>query len=290
MGIHRDTELYTIYGSKDSVKSISARAASTLSRWSVDKKPLRGYNENTKELEHARLDAVLSYPDDVRMWKLVTEDGYAIELTEDSQVLTVDGWKDVLDIEVEDVIMSNGSSTPPYKDRDNLHLLYVIKGKTQEEIGKMYGVSARTIRVYIKQHGLQRGDAGAKFGEDNPNWKGDLVSKRGGYARTFDLVNGAKSGVCSRCGFEGRTDIHHEDRNTVNIDGDNLIEICVMCHRTEHLGASVRWLRPARIVEKQYASYAKTFGFKTKLNNVVANGFIVKFAEGSASVRDIGTI
>lgn len=50
-----------------------------------------------------------------------------------------------------------------------------------------------------------------------------------------------------------------------------------MCHKAEHLGAPVRWIRPAHIIEKIYAGYNKTYGFDTSLGNVVVNGFILRF-------------
>lgn len=127
----------------------------------------------------------------------------------------------------------------------------------------MYGVSPRTVRAYVDKFNLHRGDAGAKFGEDNPNWKGVNVSKDGGYSRTHNITDKQKKGVCDRCGFVGVTQIHHDDRNPVNTDSENLIELCVMCHKAEHLGAPVRWIRPARITEKRYAGHEKSYGFNT---------------------------
>lgn len=290
MGIHRDTDLYSLYGGKSAVKTFTAYAVSTFSKWSVDSKPLRGYCVESKELDHVPLIEVYTYPDSVRMWKLKTEDDYVIELTEDCEIYTTEGWMRVEDVELEDIIFVNGSDVPPYAVKENLKMLYVDKGKSQIEIGEMYGVSPRTIRSYVKKFELNRGDAGAKFGEENPNWRGVNVTKDGGYSRTHEHFGGQKKGVCGRCGFVGKTDIHHDDRNPVNIAEENLIELCVMCHKAEHLGAPVRWIRPARIVEKQYAGYSKTFGFKTSLNNVVANGFIVRFTDDGAVTRVIGKI
>lgn len=290
MGIHRDSNLYSLFGAKDFVKTYTTYVASTFSRWSTPTKPIRSYNEQTKELEHTPIEAVYTYPEGVRMWKLKTEDNYMIELTEDSEVFTIDGWRVVSDIKEGDVILSNGTDKPPYADKDILEKLYVYKGKSQKEIGDMYGVSARTIRLYVHRFNLQRGDAGAQFGKDNPNWKGELVTKDGGYSRTERMLGEIRKGVCNRCGFEGKTDIHHDDRNPVNNSDENLIELCMMCHKSEHHGATVRWLRPATVVEVIYAGHAKTYGFRTSNGNVVANGFIVRFNESSAVIREIGAI
>ena len=159
--------------------------------------------------------------------------------------------------------MENGTDIPPYAQRDTLELLYVKKGKTQKEIAQMYGVSPRTIRAYVDKFNLHRGDAGAMFGEDNPNWKGINVSKDGGYSRTHNITDKVKKGVCDRCGFVGATQIHHDDRNPTNTESDNLIELCMMCHKAEHLGAPVRWIRPARVTEKRTSGYQKSLGFNT---------------------------
>jgi hypothetical protein len=154
----------------------------------------------------------------------------------------------------------------------------------------MYGVSPRTIRAYVDKFNLHRGDAGAKFGEDNPNWKGVNVTKDGGYSRTHNITDKVKVGICDRCGFKGATQIHHDDRNPTNTDSENLIELCMMCHKAEHLGAPVRWIRPARIIEKRSSGYDKSYGFNTSLGNVVINGFILKFPEENANIKVIGVI
>ncbi len=285
MGAQKDSETYFQSGSNRVVKQISVGQAQTLSKWSVDDKPLRGYNEQTKELEHAPIMKIYSYPDSIKSFYLKTEDNYNLNVSEDTYVLLVDGWKLVKDVEVGDIVMENGMSVPPYSQKEVLEKLYVEKGMTQKEIAQMYGVSQRTIRAYVDRFGLHRGDAGALFGEDNPNWKGEIVSKDGGYSRTHNITDKVKKGVCDRCGYVGQTQIHHDDRDPTNTQSDNLIELCLMCHKAEHLGAPVRWIRPAKITEKRSSGYTKTYGFNTQLGNVVVNGFILKFPEEGAQVK-----
>ena len=287
MGVQYSSTCYYQSGSNRVVKSISASQASTLSRWSVKDKPLRGYDEETKELEHAPITDIRFYPDSIKMYHLRTEDDYQIDLTEDTEVLTFDGWKKVEDLAIDDIIMENGMEVPPYAQKDVLELLYVQKGKTQKEIAQMYGVSPRTIRGYVDKFNLHRGDQGAKFGEENPNWRGINVSKDGGYSRTHNITDKTKKGICDRCGFRGATQIHHDDRNPTNTDDENLIELCVMCHKAEHLGAPVRWIRPARITEKRTYGYEKSCGFNTSLGNVVVNGFILRFPKDGAQIKVI---
>lgn len=113
------------------------------------------------------------------------------------------------------------------------------------------------------------------------------VSKDGGYSRTHNITDKCKKGICDRCGYRGNTQIHHDDRNPTNTDSDNLIELCMMCHKAEHMGAPVRWIRPAKIVEKRSYGYEKTYGFTTDLGNVVVNGFILRFPEDNAIIKVI---
>lgn len=67
-------------------------------------KPLRGYNENIKELDHSPITKIYTYPDTIKMYHLRTEDDYQLDVTEDTEVLTVDGWKKVSDIEIGDIV------------------------------------------------------------------------------------------------------------------------------------------------------------------------------------------
>lgn len=40
-------------------------------------------------------------------------------------------------------------------------------------------------------------------------------------------------GVCSECGGEGR-EVHHIDRDTSNNKKDNLVLLCINCHKDKH--------------------------------------------------------
>lgn len=68
------------------------------------------------------------------MFTIKTEDNYTLDVTGDVDILTVDGWKPVELLEVGDIIMENGTNTPPYSQKEVLEMLYVQKGKTQKEI------------------------------------------------------------------------------------------------------------------------------------------------------------
>ena len=270
------------------VKKDSAYSFSSISRYTVADKMVRVYDTVSRELAHSKLTQTCRYDDSVALKKIRTEDDYEIVISDDCSILTIDGFKKVSELAVEDVIFANGSEIPLYKDKSAMELLYIKKGKSQKEIAEMCGVSPRTIRAWVDKHELHRGDAGALFGEDNPNWEGDDVSKDGGYSRTHLQVDSKLTGICSRCGAKGNTQVHHDDRNPTNIDGDNLIELCMLCHKAEHMGFIIRHIRPARITEIAYAGHEETYGFSVENGYVVAQGFIIDFPEGGRiKVKDV---
>lgn len=286
MGSIRTGTMFSVNKAR-AVTSHSVSDMSTLSKWSINNKPVRCYDESTHELTHEPLSAIYAYPE-MRMYTIRTEDDYSCTLSGDCEVLTVDGWKAVDKLEKDDVLMENGTDTPAYQDYETLKRLYVDKGMTQKAIADMYGVSPRTIRSWVDIHKLHRGDAGALFGKDNPAWKGDDIGRLGGYDRTHRLMDGNYEKVCSRCGSTENIQLHHDDRHTQNTSAENLIPLCMMCHKAEHLGAPVRWIRPARITAIDYAGHEKSFGFDTRCGNAVIDGLIVRFPREGATVKDFG--
>ena len=66
-------------------------------------------------------------------------------------------------------------------------------------------------------------------GELNPRWAGDNASGNG--MHTWVRKNFVKSGVCSKCGKEGKTDrafLRHPEPYTRNIE--DYAEMCRSCH------------------------------------------------------------
>ena len=287
MGCIKTSDVY--YTTKsDVIKKDSASNFSTLSKWSINDKLIRCYDEDMKELTHAPLTAIFQYPES-KLYRIKTQDDYDVTLTGDCEVLSMNGWVRVDELKVGDVLCENGMEVPPYQDKDTLKMLYVTKGKTQQEIADMFGVKPRTIRAWVDRFDLHRGDAGALFGSDNPAWKGDDVSKLGGYDRTHRQEDRTLGNVCSRCGAVGDVHIHHKDRDPTDTNPSNLEVLCPLCHKAEHLGAVVRWCRPAEVTYLVSSGYAPTVGFDTKYRNAVIGGLIVRFSrEGSIGGKDFG--
>jgi hypothetical protein len=69
----------------------------------------------------------------------------------------------------------------------------------------------------------------AKWGPENPQWKGDAArstTKRRRARKIYPL------GPCERCGKPG-TDRHHKDADTGNNTPDNIAILCRRCHMEE---------------------------------------------------------
>ena len=285
MGVSPDCNLLTEVGSQKKVERISAKAVSNLSKYSIASRQLR--YEHDLAIYHSNLCTKLFYPEQ-RMSVFVTEEGYEICVTDDVLVLTPEGWKEFGKLAVGDEIYVNGNDVPPYMDEEALRALYVDGKRTQKEVADLLGVSERTIRFYVHKFGLEKGIGPKLMGSDNPRWKGDDVSKRGGYDRTHELTDRMKTGVCSKCGRRLPTQIHHDDRNPVNIDMNNLMELCDLCHAMEHHGMVIKWVRPSKIAMIRYGGVEPSLGFRVKDGeNVVVEGFIVRFPDNAEKTINI---
>lgn len=72
-----------------------------------------------------------------------------------------------------------------------------------------------------------------RWGEKNPNWKGDAASKYTGHSRAvrrFALADGP----CTRCGAAAQVR-HHRDGNPHNNAPANVELLCRACHMKHHL-------------------------------------------------------
>lgn len=262
-------------------KKMSALDVSRLSHTTRTYRPVRSVDLDTMEIGSAIVESAVKRMNE-RLIHLETDCGYIIECTDDTVMLTKDGWKKVYEIDVGTELWVNGQPSEAYKDKDFLEEWYVRRRKTQKEIAEMcstpeHPVAERTVRAWVKKYGLGRGDAGALYGADNPRYKEDLDTLKGLYARArFNIV---KKNVCAICGREGPTDIHHEDHNLLDSEEGNLIEICEKCHQMEHKGSIIKHTRPAKITVKRSAGVEQTIQFE--ISNFVAAGFIIKGDEPS---------
>jgi hypothetical protein len=276
MGVNIEGVCLYEQGKQRNVKKVLARDVVRFSSISIEGKKLRCIDEETLEIKHERLSKK-SPPYSAPVIRFYTDDGYQIEVTEDCEFYTPAGWIKAKDLKVGDEIYTNGDGPDlRYQDKDTLERWYVKEGKSQKEIAKMCGCAPRTIRAWVARFELGRGDSGALYGVENPRYLGENTERKGGYERTHAIHK--KTGVCSKCKKVGNTHLHHLDRNPNNTSADNIMEVCVMCHRAEHLGYTVRHVKMSIIEEAIGAGNMKVVDIDTEAGNIIVEGFVIRNA------------
>jgi len=216
------------------------------------------------------------------VFRVELEDGKSITCSRDHRFLTPRGWLALHAIvgglaispsglavhgPLETPIATNG--IPAHKDPEWLRQRYLEEGLEQDAIGRLAGVSAHTIRAWVRKHGLQKplgswstgrapwnkgksyragwkhsaetkrllGDQ--KRGSKNPHWKGGVtrygVQIRRDVAALAPEVLRRHDYTCRLCGRRGgRLTIHHVlpiwARPDLVLDVGNLVPLCRVCH------------------------------------------------------------
>jgi len=104
--------------------------------------------------------------------------------------------------------------------------------------GNYCSIICRGKAQSIRMNGIRDKKYGMPL-EKNPNWKGGLsfIEYPLGWNLTFKEQirnrDGYKCQVCGmpECENTRRLDIHHKDYNKLNLKPDNLISLCMRCHR-----------------------------------------------------------
>ena len=216
----------------------------------------------------------------IRLLKIETECGYIIECTPDTLIYTMDCFVAAADLEIGTQLKVNGQPSDAYRDKAFLEEWYVKRGKTQKEIAEMcstpdYPVSERTIRAWVKKFNLGRGDSGKVFGENNPRYKGDDVTRKGMYERARFAIE--KPTRCEMCGYEGgNIDYHHINHDLLDSSEENLVALCEKCHQATHHGAIIKHVRFTKISKIEPAGIDPAVDISTEAGNYVAAGYIIK--------------
>lgn len=111
---------------------------------------------------------------------------------------------------------------------------------------------------------------------NNSNWKGDDVGISGGYTRSVRWVDldGAYCFICKKNKAKER---HHIDRNPKNSNMDNIIPLCVNCHKKIHKGWHVgNVVHEDEIVSIEYVGVDDVYDIEMKhpYHNYIADGFV----------------
>ena len=240
------------------------------------------------------------------VYKVTTDAGYSINSTLEHRFYTKSGWKQLKDISIGDLVWVNGIEL--YKDRDWLAQKYQNENISQEKIAILCGISKHTVRSWIRKHNLQKelgswtvgvaphnkgknknnypplartseklvGNTNSPgwSGEIHPSWKGDSITIYGGYSRANRQF--IRSFYCELCGGEGK-EVHHIDNDPTNNASENLIELCVSCHKQIHKGAVIKKMKLSQITSIEFIDERDTYDIEmlSPHHNFVANGFIV---------------
>ena len=147
----------------------------------------------------------------------------------------------------------------PYWDKDWLEKEYSIK--SCGDIASEWGVTEAAILFWLRKHGIKRrtisearslkhwGCSGSdnpmfgKGGELNQNWRGGCTPERQSvyvsqeWKSAVSFIYKRDNATCQRCGMKGKLHVHHIvsfAEEEYRVDPDNLVLLCVKCHRFVH--------------------------------------------------------
>jgi len=156
-----------------------------------------------------------------------------------------------------------------FRDKKWLENEYIVKGRSLNEIGEEFGVSAPAIKFWMKKHNIPRrsvsesraikhwglsGEANGmygKTGENSSNWKGGRTPERQEFyaskewrdvSRAVKIRDQLK---CVRCGDAAKghkLHIHHIVSfyvRELRADINNLVLLCLVCHKWVHSKANI---------------------------------------------------
>lgn len=128
--------------------------------------------------------------------------------------------------------MSAAQKGRQFSPAHRAHLSAALKGN-----GAGRTLSAETReKIAAAKRGKARPDLA---GDRNPKWKGGVAPERfKGWRVSLRAAVIARDKVCRDCGqWDGRPrcmHVHHLDGNETNHAIENLLLLCVMCHRKRH--------------------------------------------------------
>lgn len=259
---------------------------------------LRGVNE-LGELAVVKISSIVD-TGVKKVYRLTTASGRSIRATGEHRFLTPDGWRQLGELSVGQLVLANGALG--YDNPEYLKKRYLDENMSRSDLAKELGVSDSFLGKRIREFGLQkpkqqypgrkpgRGRKGMfseetlqrlreqKVGPNNPRWKGDNVGIHGGYIRTQKHA----LDTCSRCGKDAENR-HHKDRDPANTTSDNIEQLCVACHKAEHYGMTVMTVFSDVIIAIEDAGMVDTYDIEIddECHNFIADGLVVHNSQQS---------
>lgn len=108
------------------------------------------------------------------------------------------------------------------------------------------------------------------FGLDNTNWKGG--------SRAYGVRKKKSIKICELCSRSGKLEVYHRDEDTTNNSDENLIKLCLNCHKKIHCGWWVGTIAHLdTVVSILSVGWEDLWDLEMEdpFANYVANGFVV---------------
>ena len=223
---------------------------------------LRSVNEQTGELYYNQLVDIIDNGI-APVYKLVTENGYCIKATDTHRFMDSTGeWKQLKNFTIGEEITVNGSEK-----------------KTGNCADCGVEVSRRAKRC--------------KFCHDQTRIKADALDTT---ARQRKHNRNYCKDYCEKCGItDTRFEVHHIDKNPLNNEHSNLLNLCSPCHQLIHAqertlgdGFSHRYITWDKIISITLIGEERVYdlSMQTPDHNFIANG-IVSHNSGSKPLQKL---
>lgn len=263
---------------------------------------LRGM-DNNKKIIPVKIKSVIK-SGDKDVYEVITQSGRKIKSTLQHLYNTPNGWKQLENLNIGDLVWTNGIEA--YKDADFIREHYLVQNKERKTLAREINCSDATLGKWIARHKLQKpknqypnrhGGHGRKLtneekekisvpmtGDKNHRWKGDDIGNGGGRTRANRMY---LAELCSICDSTVRVQRHHIDKDPTNNATNNIEILCELCHKSRHNNRTKISLSD-KIISINYIGVETTYDLEIdhECHNFVANGFVVHNSQSSQRYID----